>query len=93
MAEPFLHYLRMYAALAALGALKRLDGPPDEEAEQVRRLFDDHSGEKLVEWEHDWHPSGNGPWLELDAWDTLGNRRAWYRRLVATGYIEDREAS
>jgi hypothetical protein len=67
--------------------LERLETPPEEQAEKVRRLFDGRPDDERVDWEHEWHPTG-GPWLELDADDTAGQRRAWYARLVELGEIE-----
>lgn len=62
-------------------ALERLDLGPDDEAETVRRLFDDRPDDELVDWETDWHPTG-GPMQALDACDTLDiaysrSRAAW----------------
>jgi len=75
------------ARLAALRALERLDEPPDEEAETVRRLFDDRPDSKLVASD-DWHPTGD-PWRELDACDTLGKRRRWYCSLAEDGLLKE----
>jgi hypothetical protein len=76
------------ARLAALDALERLDEPPDDEAEKVRRLFDDRPDNELVDWETEWHPAGR-PWLELDACHTVGKRRRWYCNLAEDGLLED----
>jgi hypothetical protein len=75
------------ARLAALQALERLDAPPDDQAELVRRLFDDRPDDELVAHD-DWHPTG-GKWRELDACHTLGKRRRWYCNLAEDGRLEE----
>lgn len=75
------------AQLAAREALERLDRPPDDEAETVRGLFDGRPDDGLVDCETDWPPTG-GVMQELDAGDTLGTRRRWYRNLVADGGLD-----
>jgi hypothetical protein len=64
----------------------RLDAPPDSEAEKVRRLFDERPDDELVS-EDDWFPMPP-EWRELYLCEALGQRRHWYRNLVAKGLID-----
>ena len=68
-----------------LGERKPYD-PPPADPEQVRRLFDEDRDPDERVRDDDWHGNRddeNGQaWMELDATDTVGQRREWYRTLV-----------
>jgi hypothetical protein len=54
--------------------------------DQIRRLFDEGRDPDGQVRDDDWHPNRDdrhgATWIELDASDTVGRRRWWYRALV-----------
>jgi hypothetical protein len=63
-------------------------GPEERERadpELVARLFDDGRDPDDRVRPDDWHPSPDSEFVELDAGDTLAERRKWYRRLRREG--------
>jgi hypothetical protein len=55
--------------------------------ESVRRLFDESRDPEATVEPDDWHPSDDPAWHELDAHDTVGRRRHWYRELLRHGLL------
>jgi hypothetical protein len=51
----------------------------------VARLFDESRNPQERVRPDDWHPGPGTPFFELDAHDTAGKRRAWYRNLHEAG--------
>jgi hypothetical protein len=58
---------------------------PDPEA--VERLFDPKRDPEARVRHDDWHPSPDSGFAELDAWDTVGKRRSWFRSLQLLGRL------
>jgi hypothetical protein len=53
--------------------------------EQIARLFHESRDlDELVQAD-DWHPSLDPEWRELDAGDTVAERRRWYGNLLREG--------
>jgi hypothetical protein len=53
--------------------------------EQVARLFDDDRDPDERVRPDDWHPAPESEFAELDAGDTVAQRRRWYRNLRREG--------
>jgi hypothetical protein len=52
------------------------------DSEQVRRLFDPDRDPKARVRDDDWHPTPDSPMHDLDAVDTVADRRRWYLWLL-----------
>jgi hypothetical protein len=54
--------------------------------DQIRRLFDEDRDPDARVRDDDWHANrddeNGATWVELDAADTVGRRRDWYRAFV-----------
>jgi hypothetical protein len=48
----------------------------------VELLVDPSRDPKELVTVDDWHPNHGTTWQELDCWDTVENRRRWYRNLL-----------
>ena len=59
--------------------------PVDQQA--VERLFDVSRDPESRVLPDEWHPLPGSPWVELDACDTVRQRRRWYRELVKLGRL------
>jgi hypothetical protein len=87
--KPFVPHRRghVFCSVACRHWGPRLPGDPEPaDHDQVLRLFDESRDPAELVLDTEWHPNRNDEngavWAQLDATDTVGRRRRWYRALI-----------
>lgn len=66
---------------------RRLEDREPADPEQLARLFDEDRDPDALVGDGEWHPSPKSEFVELDAGDTVADRRCWYGNLLQEGLI------